>query len=258
MRIVSWNIRAGGGIRAAQIAKQLESWRPSVVVLCEFRGTPPSQAIASRLTQLGLPHQRSTVAHDSPATNALLVASRWPLRRFTVQAPPDEPCRWLSVRVDAPQPFTLGAVHIPTRGTGRKYAFHEAIVSVAARWKRRPALIVGDTNTGRPEIDEEVPCFGPRDEFFLDSIQDLGWADAFRHTHGHERAYSWYSPNRGNGFRLDQAFLNRAFLDRLHDARYEWAGGRVGGMSDHAALLVDLSEHPPNAKNLSQKSPRSR
>ncbi len=70
MRIVSWNIRAGGGTRALQIAQQLEDWRPSVVVLCEFRGTPPSQALASRLAQIGLAHQRSTVAPQEPAKNA--------------------------------------------------------------------------------------------------------------------------------------------------------------------------------------------
>ena len=241
MRIVSWNIRAGGGVRGERIAKQLERWRPAVVVLCEFRGTPPSRAVASHLARLGLVHQRSAVARDLPAKNALLVASRWPLRRFTVPDPPQEPCRWLSVRVDAPEPFSLGAVHVPNRETGRKYTYHQAVVSVAARWKRRPALIVGDTNTGWPALDEEVPCFGPREELFLRSLQDLGWADAFRHVHGRARAYSWYSPNGGNGFRLDQAFLNRALVPRLRRVRYVWAGGRVGGLSDHAALLIDLS-----------------
>ena len=64
MRIVSWNILAGGGKRAASIAEQLERWRPSVVVLCEYRGTPPSQTLASRLSQMGLTHQRSTASAD--------------------------------------------------------------------------------------------------------------------------------------------------------------------------------------------------
>jgi hypothetical protein len=50
MRIVSWNILAGGGKRAAAIAEQLERWRPSQVVLCEYRGTPPSQNLAARLS----------------------------------------------------------------------------------------------------------------------------------------------------------------------------------------------------------------
>ena len=153
-----------------------------------------------------------------------------------------EPYRWLSVRVDAPEPLTLGALHIPNKGTGRKYTFHDAVVSLAGCWSHRPAILVGDTNTGWPRLDEEVPCFGPREEAFLRSIAALGWADAFRHLRGRARVYSWYSPNGRNGFRLDQAFLNPVLLPRLRRATYSWGGNRSGGLSDHAALLVDLSE----------------
>ncbi len=243
MRIVSWNIRAGGGTRVAAIAQQLKRWKPSVVVLCEYRGTPPSQALASQLSGMGLVHQRSTVATHQPAKNALLVASRWPLRCVPTPGAPKESCRWLSVRVSAPEPFVLGAMHVPNQATGRKYIFHDAVVSLAARWTDRPAMLVGDTNTGWPNLDEEVPCFGPREEAFLASIEALDWADAFRQLHQQARAYSWYSPNGGNGFRLDQAFLSRSLRPRLRRASYAWGGGRVAGLSDHAALLVDFSEN---------------
>jgi len=71
------------------------------------------------------------------------------------------------------------------------------------------------------------------------------WADAFRLLRGEERAYTWYSPNGGNGFRIDQAFVNRAPRPRLSAARHEWgrAPGRRGrrdALSDHAALLLDF------------------
>lgn len=242
MRIVSWNICAGGGKRAERIARQIERWRPSVVVLCEFRGTPPSQSLALRLSRMGLAHQRSTVAAEELSRNSLLVASRWPLRYLAVGGGPNEPGRWLSVRVDAPEPLVLGALHVPNQVTGRKYTFHDAVVSVAARWTQRPAMLVGDTNTGWPLLDEEVPCFGPRDEAFLRSLDALGWADAFRLVRGRGRAYSWYSPNGRNGFRIDQAFLTPGLVSRLRSASYVWGDGRAAGLSDHAALVVDLSE----------------
>ena len=107
----------------------------------------------------GLAHQRTTASPDRPARNALLVASRWPLRRLSPQAAPDEPSRWLPVRVGAPEPLVLGAMHIPNRDSGRKYPFHDALVSLASRWGRRPGMLVGDTNTGWPELDEQVPCW---------------------------------------------------------------------------------------------------
>lgn len=118
MRIVSWNILAGGGKRVAAIAEQLERWQPWLVMLCEYRGTRPSQHLAAHLSRMGLTHQRSTVSTDNAASNALLIASRWPLRRISAADQSEEPRRWLSVRVDCPEPFTLGAMHIPNRSTG--------------------------------------------------------------------------------------------------------------------------------------------
>ena len=244
VRIVAWNIRAGGGVRAERIARQLLRWRPSVVVLSEFRATPPSRWLAAALSDAGLVHQRATTSTDRPSTNALLVASRWPIRTLPGSFAADEACRWLPVRIGAPHPLALGALHVPCKVSGRKYAFHEAVASVAARWRRRPAILVGDTNSGLPGIDEQVPCFGPGEQAFFDSMTGLGWTDAFRHLRGAARAYTWYSPNGGNGFRLDQGFLNRALLPRLAGVSYRWAGGRRGGLSDHAALPED---HDPIA-----------
>ena len=54
MRIVFWNIRAGGGVRVGRIAAQLERWAPDAVALCEFRATPPSLELAGR--HLGTEH----------------------------------------------------------------------------------------------------------------------------------------------------------------------------------------------------------
>ena len=42
MRLAGWNIRHGGGKNAVSISKQLLAWERDVVVLSEFRGTPPS------------------------------------------------------------------------------------------------------------------------------------------------------------------------------------------------------------------------
>jgi exonuclease III len=108
---------------------------------------------------------------------------------------------------------------------------------------------VGDTNSGLIDLDEEVPAFDVEEDGWIRGLEAAGWADGFRLLNGGERAYTWYSPNGGNGFRIDQAFVNSALRPRLRDARHEW--GRVPGgirrrrrdaLSDHAALLVDL--HP--------------
>lgn len=249
MRIVSWNIRAGGGSRVAAIADQLSRWAPDVVALSEFRGTPPSADLARTLAEHGLAHQLCTASVRFPRVNALLVASRWPLARVRLRSgPAGDAGRWLLAEVAGPVAITLGAMHVPNRVTGRKFHFLDAVLGVAHTWRRGPALLVGDTNSGLIDLDEEVPAFNTEEDGWVRGLEAAGWADAFRCLRGSERAYTWYSPNGGNGFRIDQAFVNRALRPRLLSAHHEW--GAVAGqsaarmprhaLSDHAALLVDL------------------
>jgi exonuclease III len=248
VRIVAWNIRAGGGVRSGGLADQLVRWRADVVLLSEFRATPPSRALARALAERGLRHQRTTAEDDAPSTNGLLLAARWPLRVRAVAAP--DPRRWLLARVAPPASFWLAGMHVPSHASGRKYPFHETVLRVARGWSHGAAILVGDTNSGLPGIDEEVPVFGPREAHFLRALEASGFRDAFRAAHGERRAYTWYSPNGGNGFRLDQAFVEPELLGRVLGVRHAWGRPRSGrshreALSDHAALIVDLADSAP-------------
>lgn len=245
MRLVSWNIRAGGGVRVPGIATQITGWQPDVVALSEFRGTPASTGLAGQIAaEAGLIHQRSTTDAQNRALNALMIASRWPLRVVQHARRPDNAQRWLHVRVAAPSPFDLIAVHVPNRVTGLKYPFLDAITQVADQLgDGSPALIVGDTNSGRIDIDEESPAFNRIEDEWLQTMERLGWRDGYRYLRGRRRQYTWYSPNGRNGFRLDQAFINGGLLDRLKNVRHVWAGAsrqRREILSDHASLLMDF------------------
>ena len=233
------------------IAAQLARWAPDVLALSEFRGTAPSRHLAAMLRESGWTHQRATASDGHPTErreNALLVASRWPLRVVRLRHEPGEPRRWLAVRVAVPMtrggPFTLGALHSPNAVTGRKLPFLNAMLSLARDWRGGPALMIGDTNTGRPQIDEESAVFGERHAQWMESLHAV-WPDAHRLRHGDgARAFTWYSPNAGNGFRLDEAFLHPSLAGRLSDVRHAWGGdgtGRRDVLSDHAALMLDLA-----------------
>ena len=242
-RVVAWNIRAGGGMRVDAIAGQLRKWAPDVVTLSEFRGTEPSVRLARTLADRGLTHQITSASRREPNLNALLVASRWPLSRVRMSCAPVD-CRWALATVQAPVPFAVGAIHVPNRVSGRKYPFLDAVLEVARRWKRGPALLAGDTNSGRRGLDEQVPAFNAREEGWIDALAGCGWADAFRVRAGRRRAYTWYSPNGRNGFRIDQAFVNAALMSHVRRTRYLWARDgrtdRLDAVSDHAALMLDL------------------
>lgn len=243
MRVVSWNIRAGGGVRAEAISRQLALWQADIIALSEFRATPPSQSIALALHDIGLVYQRSTASRQLPARNALLLASRWPLRQLRLARAPDNPQRWLHVNVAAPQPFALMAVHIPNRSTGLKYPFMASVSELVRHWRGPQAMIIGDTNSGRIGIDEESSAFNQIEDQWLLQL-DKQWRDGFRLLHGNTPEYTWYSPNGRNGFRLDQAFVHPLLCQRLRSVSHRWGGyngeGRLEQLSDHAALVVDF------------------
>src|SRR6266478_6345531 len=183
MRIVFWNIRAGGGVRVGRIAAQLERWTPDAVALCEFRATRPSLELARSLAALGLGYQCTTAEPSRPSANRLLIATRFPMRRLRLRVGPGDPGRLLLLAsVDAPEPLTLGAMHVPNRVTGRKDLFYAAVLAVLNRWRRGPTVLLGDTNSGRPGIDEETAVFGPREDAWLSGLEQSGWHDAFRHV----------------------------------------------------------------------------
>ena len=242
-RLVAWNIRAGGGKRADLIGKALAALAPNVVVLSEFRSGPPSQLIASALAAAGLGAQLTALAQVKPNTNAVMIASRTGLKRVGLRKAPEEPGRWLMAR-EAGRGIAIGAMHIPNQHTGRKPGYHDAIVDLTKRWRDRPALLVGDTNSGRIGLDEERPVFSQRTDQWFDRLAESGWQDGFRARQGDRRDYTWYS-HRDNGFRLDQIFISPPISHHLKQVRHIWPihpdrPDRRDGLSDHAALVADF------------------
>jgi len=246
MRLVYWNIRAGGGKRIQGIFDQLLAWQPDVIGLSEFRGTPASQQLAAWLTDAGWPHQLQTIDPKKRATNSLLLASKFPIEPIELTHAPDEPRRWLLVRVQAKPAFVMGLTHVLNYTTKRKYPMLNAILDVLDKWDLGPALFGGDTNCGRHDLDEENengPVFRKEHDWML-AVDERDWADAWRHLHGDARAYTWYS-HRNNGFRLDQAFVNPELLPALKTIQYRWGHdpnqpNRRDALSDHAAIVLEL------------------
>ncbi len=70
-------------------------------------------------------------------------------------------------------------------------------------------------------------------------MAELGFEEAWRSLNGDKREYTWRS-NRGNGFRIDHAFLSRALRGRLIDARYSHRE-RDSKISDHSLMIVDFA-----------------
>jgi exonuclease III len=118
----------------------------------------------------------------------------------------------------------------------RKVPYWEALIAMLRARPAEAALAIGDFNTCRPYLDEAGAIDATA--HFLDKIEAAGFCDLWRRRNPEGREYSWYS-TRGNGFRIDHAFLSAPLAERAGPIRYSH-DERMAGLSDHSPLIVDL------------------
>lgn len=235
VRLFVWNILHGGGSRRIpHIALAILDARPDVVALSEYRRSMGGQ-LAGVLADHGLKHQLCT---DPPGRkNGVLLASRSPIERIEG---PDAPApirhKWLAATMPE-LPLSVLLAHLPDDSNPRhKLLCWNHLLDAARPLAGTPTAVLGDLNTGRHKLDESGSTF--RCVAQMGKLRTMGFEDAWRALNPDGREYSWFS-HEGGGFRIDHALLSPPLRSRLRDARYD-QGVREAGLSDHAALLVDL------------------
>ncbi len=239
MRLVSWNIRHGGGRRLSAIYDALIGHAADVIILTEYRPAPGA-ALLARLAAAGWPH--AVTSDPAPRRNGVAVLSRESfLVRSSPRLVPLE--RWVEVELAA-YGLALAAVYVPVRGRDatRKDAYWREVLEAAAMRRHASFLFVGDWNTGAPIGDAEPEGRGFSCCEHFAAMPAHGFVEAWRLLHPRQRAFSWYSRRGGrdlNGFRIDHAFLSEQLRERLVSCEYSDIE-RCAGVSDHAALLLEL------------------
>lgn len=238
-RVVSWNIRHGGGRRLDAIYHALVGHVPDVIILTEYRSRPGA-SLLGRLAAAGWPH--AVTSDTPPRRSGIAVLSREQLiaRRPPTSLPPD---RWVEVDIPA-YGFAMAAVYVPVRGTdvSKKEAYWRGVLEAAAVRREEAFLFVGDWNTGAPIGDAEPEGRGFSCCEHFAAMPEHGFVEAWRLLHPNQRAFSWYS-RRGSadlhGFRIDHALLSERLRERLVSCEYSDVE-RSAGASDHAVLMLDL------------------
>jgi exonuclease III len=231
MRLVTLNLRHGGGRRMPALLSALLGHAPDVLVLTEHRHNAASTTLREGLRAAGLRHQ--IASRDDARANHLLVAARRPLEAAPQRFLRFDQQRLLSVRVDN---MCLVAAHLPNLHA--KLPHWEALLRLASSGRRIPTVYMGDFNTGHNVHDVEDGPFPFTASDQMEALLARDWVDAWRHTHPHAREFTWFS-HRGRGFRLDHAFLSPTCAPRLRAAWFDHAV-RETGATDHSALIVDL------------------
>ena len=230
LRLLAWNIRQGGGTRLPAITEALARHDADILILSEYRGGPSAQRLRDALAPLGY---RYATGDTPPAgRNGVLIAARHPFDEHgAVNAALPEPYRMVQIEFAG---LRLCGVYMPN--LLRKVPYWEAMIAGLAASAGRAALAIGDFNTCRAYVDE--PGAIDATAHFIDKMEAAGFCDLWRRRYPEGREFSWYS-TRGNGFRIDHAFLSPILASRAGPIRYSHDERRVG-LSDHSPLILDL------------------
>jgi exodeoxyribonuclease-3 len=230
MRLLAWNIRQGGGSRLGRIADALAHHEADVLVLSEYRGGESAARLREVLNTRGYAY--ATALAPPPRFNGVLVAARCPfLEHSGIGSGLPEPYRMVSVEFAA---FRLVGIYMPNLLA--KIPYWEALISALKAKAGEHALAVGDFNTCRAYLDEAGAI--DKTAHYMDRITEIGFCDLWRRRYPAVREYSWFS-TRGNGFRIDHAFLSDGLVARAGMIRYSHEE-RLAGISDHSPLIVEL------------------
>jgi exonuclease III len=230
LRFLAWNIRQGGGARLAAIAEAITRHEADILVISEYRGGEAGTRLREALAGIG--YRYSTRMTPPVGRSGVLIAARRRYRRYDLRGGElPEPYRIVAVELRG---IRLCGVYMPNLLA--KVPYWEALIAGLAAETNGAALAIGDFNTCRAYVDE--PGAIDRTAHFMDKIEAIGFCDLWRRRNPDGREFSWYS-HRGNGFRIDHAFLSPALAARAGPIRYSHAE-RLAGLSDHSPLILDL------------------
>jgi len=227
--ILSWNIQQGGGSRVNSIVKYLLKKKPQLLVLNEFKNNTNGTILRTKLLQQGYLHQ--VVSNATPDLNSVLIASKLPGNSHLFSK--DElqfPQSMLKFSLEV---FDVYGVYFPHK---KKHNCFEVLLN-DLKQTERPAIIVGDYNSGKNFIDQKGDSFWYENYFF--KMEDIGYIDAFRLIHEDKKEYSWFS-HQGNGYRYDHTYISETLKPLVKDCFYDQQA-REDKLSDHAPMFLELS-----------------
>lgn len=229
-RILTWNIRQGGGNRVPSILANIDKHASDIVVLTEYRNNKQGDTIRKHFKRNGFSFVE-TSSIDAQQNSILVASKEKPLSWRTCNESGVESFRCLEVAFES---FYLVGCYFAQKNL--KIPLWEYLIAFAKANVSTRAIILGDFNTGKHFYDEVGRTFHCSDSF--EQLSQIGWYDAWRYFAQDRREYSWFGSK--SGFRLDHFFLSPPLLPFLTSCSYSHAE-RMTRVSDHSSLMTVLS-----------------
>lgn len=251
MKILTWNIRNGGGKDCAETISALLQHNADIIALTEYQSKnelPLIKAIR------GAGYKFIETTNPEAKENGILVASKQDAVTQNHFSLDQDEKRWLSFRIPSCN-LQILAVHIPgapdhkfvngfgISGKARKELFWQKILEYAEANKNNKTLILGDFNTGLKEDAEGTPFILSK---YMKDLISIGYVDAWRAVHKNKKEYTWYSQHKvngttvdKNGFRLDYLFVAPTCKSNVLNA-YHSHYERLTKISDHSVLIGEV------------------
>ena len=254
MLLITWNVNSLR-VRLPRLLELLEKHGPDVVCVQETKSDPGAFPHAE-LRSAGY----GAVDHSAGrwAGVAILAREALPVDSSRTGLEGErraEEARWVEATVDG---LRVASVYVPngraigTEAFSDKLAFLEAVAERATELASGPAMIVGDMNVCRTDLDVYDPeafvdstHVTPEERARFEAIVGTGFADAFRELHPDDQGFTWWDYRAGHfhrrmGLRIDYALLSEELRPRLESCGIDRDFRKGPKPSDHAPLLVQL------------------
>lgn len=266
MRIATWNVNS---IRSRQrrVAEWIGRRRPDVLALQETKCT--DEAFSAVMADV-LPDGYEFVHHGHDHWNGVAIISRVGIDKVrrgfpgTNRSPYDE-ARVISAvcgDLDIHSIYAPNGRHLDDPHYLYKLVWLERLRTVYRQGT--PTVVVGDFNVAPTDRDIYDPVrwrrrthASPPERAAVDALVDLGLDDVTATHLGDDGVFTWWSYRpgqfeRNRGLRIDLALCSADVADRVVavsiDRHERGARDRTEGPSDHAPLVVDVSDRADPTK----------
>lgn len=180
MRLLNWNILAGGGARTAKIIQRVERHAPDVCLLSEYRVGTVGNILKAKMSDIGLPFHAD--AGSPPLQNSVCIFSRYPFSDAGIPVVPNlieqhVICRKVS------DILVIGAFcATPTIGSH----FLSFLTTLPRALPDVSIIATGDFYFGARASNHEFYAA-------LDCLRLSGWTDMWRQARGVDLIWSFQS-----------------------------------------------------------------